>query len=73
MMKGDIMSAVYWVQQCHGGKDASRAGGLMRLMGVSEDRSGWFFQVKNTLADGLMRWDLSTLTEELTNRWLDVK
>lgn len=39
-MKGGGMSAVYWVHQCHGGKDASRIGGLMRLMGVSEDRSG---------------------------------
>lgn len=27
-----------------GGDDETEAGGLMELMGVLEDRSGWFFQ-----------------------------
>ena len=63
MMKGDNMSAVFWVQQCHWGKDETGAGGFIRLMGVMEDRSGWCVQnrhvkgINNALVDGITRRD----------------
>lgn len=77
-LKGDNMSTVFWEQQCHGGKDKTRPGGMMSLMRVLEDQSAWCFketQVKrtnNTLADGLTRCDPRVQTEELTNRSPDV-
>lgn len=64
--------------QYHGGKDVSRAGGFMVLMGVWGDRGSRCFQakhvkgIKNTLEDGLTSWDPSMLLEEVTNRWPDV-
>lgn len=57
------------VQQCHGRNDALPAGGLMRLMGVLEGRSGWWSQakyvkgVRNMLIDGLGLWGSITLIE----------
>lgn len=71
-IKGGDMTAVFWVQQCQWGKDATGAGGLMRLMGMLEDRREWCLQTKHlkglikTPADGLTRWDPCMLTEELT-------
>lgn len=69
VMKGDNMSAMYRVRSCHGGNDVTRAGGLMRLVRVLEDRRFQAKHVKginNTLEDGLTNWDPSMLTEDLT-------
>lgn len=44
LMKVDTVSVVHWVQQCYGENDAVRTGRIMRLVGVLEDRRGWFFQ-----------------------------
>ena len=57
LMRGDNISAVNWVQQCHRGKDAVRAGRLMRLLGVLEDPSDWCFQAKHV--NGFqIRWQI---------------
>lgn len=47
MKMGDSMSLVCWVQYYHRGKDASWAGGLIRLIGVLEDRSRSCFHGKH--------------------------
>lgn len=72
MIKRDNMSTVFWVQQCHGGHNATKARGLMKLMGVLEDRSGKWFQANHvkeiniTLADSLTRSEPGKLTEDST-------
>lgn len=59
MMKGDNITAVFQVKQCHEEKDATRARGLIGLMGLLEDQSGWYSQenyvkgIYDSLADGL--------------------
>lgn len=69
MVKRDNISTLYWVRQCHEGKDALRARELMRLTGLLRDRSRWCLQAKNvkgimdTLTDGLTRSVSSTLHE----------
>ena len=62
LMRGDNSSACCWVNKCRGGKEP-RAGAVMRVLGCLEMGSGWCFRakhikgVRNTLADGISRWE----------------
>ena len=62
LMRGDNSSACCWVSKCRGGKE-QRSGALMRVLGCLEMGSGWCFRakhikgVRNTLADGISRWE----------------
>ena len=60
------MSAVYWVNQCRGGREP-RADALLRMLGCLEMRSGCCFRTKHmrsvakVLTDGMSRWNRSTI------------
>ena len=70
LMRGDNMPAVHWVNHCRGGIE-SRSGPLMRILGCLEMGSGRCFQVKhvkgaaNTLANGISRWNRSSIKSVL--------
>ena len=72
MMRADNTRAVGWVRKCRGGKkDKARVGALMRWLGVLESKGEWCFQAKhvpgveNTLADGLTRWKVEEIPNNL--------
>ena len=71
LMRGDNIPAVHWVNHCRGGVEP-RSGTLMRILGCLEIGSGWCFQAKhvkgaaNTLADGISRWDRSSIPSALS-------
>lgn len=77
MMRGDNQTAVHWVTKCKGGKEP-RSGALMRILGGLETCSGWCFTaahvagVANTLADGISRWDISSISSNLRRLRPDV-
>ena len=62
LMRGDNVSAVSWTNRCGGSRDR-RASLIMRLMGRMEISCGWCHVAKhipgrkNTLADGISRWE----------------
>ena len=72
LMRGDNQSAIHWINQCRAGREP-RSGALMRMLGWLEVRSGWCFRarhvkgVKNTLADGISRWDRASIPSALRN------
>ena len=55
-----------WLRRCRGGNEL-RSGALMRLASVLELPSGWHFDAKhawgifNVAADGISRWDCSSV------------
>ena len=77
LIRGDNISAVYWVNRCRGGRKP-RAGALMRMLGCLEMRSNWCFRAKhvrgvtNVLADGVSRWDRSTIAHNLRSLRPDI-
>ena len=62
LMRGDNVSAVSWTNRWGGSRDR-RASLIMRLMGRMEISCGWCHVAKhipgrkNTLADGISRWE----------------
>ena len=77
LMRGDNMLAVHWVNRCSGGREP-RACALMRMFGCLEMRGGWCFREKhvrgvaNVLADGVSRWDRSTIAHNLRSLRPDI-
>ena len=77
LLRADNEAAVQWVRRCRGGKEP-RSGALMPLIGVLELSSGWHFDAKhvrgifNVAADGISRWDRSSVSLNLCSVRPDV-
>ena len=71
-MRSDYESAVTWVRRCRGGgKKQARVRASMSIMGALEARGGSCFQARHVrgvdsrLADGLTRWKVGQIYENL--------
>lgn len=79
VMGGDNISMCSGYSSATRVKDTSRTRDVMSLMGVLEDWSRWCFyeehakEIKNTIADGVTKWESRMLPKELTKRRPNVK